>query len=792
MNKCLHCGLKTQEKDSEIDEESRGYFCCNGCKLAYSIINNFGLKSYYRTRELNSNEKLLKPEEDIQDVDMSGFAYKDKDGIFVLNLIVTGLHCASCIWLIESILNKQDDVLFARVNMTTRRLVIKWDGYITRGGELVSLISSLGYKLMPFDPDVIKEIDRREEKRLLLSMAVAGFAAGNVMLVSVSIWSSDKVIMGMATRDFFHWFSALIAIPAIIFAGRPFFHSALNVIKNKNTNMDVPISVAVIIATFMSLYETINHGEHIYFDSAIMLLFFLLIGRYLDIKAKGKARSTAHDLLCLMSGSVKISENGTHKVIAIKDVKEGMEVIISAGEKVPVDGVVINGDSEIDTSLITGETMPREIHNGDKVYTGNINISAPFTVRVNAHGENTLLAEIVKLMEHAEQGRAKYVFLADRIASYYTPVVHVLGVSAFLMWWLLLGLAWQPSLMIAVTVLIITCPCALGLAVPVVQIVASGALLKRGILLKSANALEKIEKVNHIIFDKTGTLTIGKPQLVNLDKIDEADFKLAASMASKSKHPLSQAITQAYTGKIDNYDVREISGNGLKYESLKLGKRDWVFAGEVLADEVTADDDMYESNKHEYMEIWLKKEDGKFVQFLFQDELRSDSKEVINNLQKQKYKLTILSGDRKQIVENIAKELKIDNYKYEVSPKEKYDYVEKLKSEGNNVLFVGDGLNDAPSLAAADVSISPSTAMDISQNTADIVFQSEGLKSIEDIIFVAKGSLNLVKQNFIIAFVYNLIAIPLAFSGFVTPMIAAIAMSGSSLVVILNSLRLNR
>jgi len=792
MNKCLHCGLKTQEvysnSEKASDTDSGDYFCCNGCKIAYNIINNFGLKSYYRTRELKSGEKILKPDENVQNVDMSAFSHKDKEGNFNLNLIVSGIHCASCIWLIESILNKQDGVLFARVNMTTRRLVIKWNGDIKNGDEFVGLINSLGYKLMPYDPEIIKEIDKKEEKRLLLSMAVAGFAAGNVMLVSVSIWSSDKIIMGMATRDFFHWFSALIAVPAIIFAGRPFFYSALSVLKSKNTNMDVPISVGVIIATIMSLYETVNHGEHIYFDSAIMLLFFLLIGRYLDIKAKGKARSTAHDLLYLMSGSVKINDNSIHRVIPLKDVKEGMEVIISAGEKIPVDGVVINGKSEIDTSLITGETIPREICEGDEIFTGNINISSPLTVRVKAHGENSLLAEIVKLMENAEQGRAKYVFLADKIAGYYTPVVHILGVAAFLMWWLLLGLDWQPSLMIAVTVLIITCPCALGLAVPVVQIVASGNLMKKGILLKSANALEKIEQVNHIIFDKTGTLTLGKPKLINIDNISEGDLRLAASLASKSKHPLSQAIMDIYNGKVDEYDdIIEFSGKGLQSSNCKLGKRNWVFEGEE-----NINDSIEESNKNEYMEIWLKNSSNEYAQFIFQDDLRADSNEVIGSLQKQNYALTILSGDRENIVKNTAKKLNIDDYKYEMSPKDKYKYVERLKSEGKVVLFIGDGLNDAPSLAAANVSISPSTAMDISQNTADIVFQGEGLKSVEDIIFVAKSSLNLVKQNFMIACVYNLIAIPIAFSGFVTPMIAAIAMSGSSLVVIVNSLRLTR
>ncbi|MCH2038397.1 MAG: cadmium-translocating P-type ATPase [Rickettsiales bacterium] len=752
---CLHCGAPVQQGQS---------FCCMGCQAAYDVLKGKAMSS-------NANQSLF-----------SAFATHNEDGSFTLITSVKGVHCASCIRLIENALNEQDDVISARVNMSTERLVISWQGTKERADALAAIVIKLGYQLKACDSSDEKQEKTSHERLLLRCIAVAGFAMGNLMMISVGLWSSDADVMGMATKDLFHLISAMIALPAVLYAGRPFFYSAWSVLKEGHTNMDVPISIAVTLASTMSIVEAVTQGEHVYFDSAVMLLFFLLIGRYLDVRAKGKARESASQLLSKLHGSATILEHGIKKVIPIREVREGMIVAVAVGDNMPVDGEVIQGESEVDKSLITGETLPQAVHIGDKVFAGTVNLSAPIQVKVSKASEDSLLTDIVKLMEKAEQGQARYVRLADRVARLYTPVVHLLGLITFLMWWLVMGLAWQPSLLIAITVLIITCPCALALAVPVVQVLASGRLMKAGILLKSGDALEKLAEITTVVFDKTGTLTLGHPQL-HEGQYQQDKMQMAASLATHSKHPLSQALCRAYEGALlELTHIEEIPGKGLQaqYEGkvIQLGSRAWC--GNDRNDNKT------------FLELWLAVDSVPVADFTFSDPLRDDAKKVIEKCQEAGLSTVLLSGDRAEAVEHMAHEIGLKEYHGLLSPTQKCSDIEQRKSQGERVLMVGDGLNDAPSLATAHVSISPSTAIDITQNTADIVLQGSKLMAVINAWLIAKRSNRLVKQNFMLAFVYNIIAIPLAVMGHVTPLIAAIAMSGSSLIVIGNSFRLHR
>jgi len=747
---CRHCG----------NASSGAEFCCEGCAAAYEAaeaVNAINPSNIYAS--------LARP------IDHETHQ---------LELIVEGMHCAACVRLIENALAANDDVLSARVNMTTERLTFSWHGTPERGAALAGQIIKLGYKLHDPGDNPAGDIAQNTEKQLLKAIAVAGFAAGNLMLLSIGLWSSTGETMGFATRDFFHWVSALIALPTVIYSGRPFFGSAYAALKERHTNMDVPISLAVILASLMSVSEAYRHGEYVYFDSAVMLLFFLLIGRYLDARAKGKARESASRLLSKLAGSATvITDDGVNRV-PIKDLKAGMRLLVAAGENIPADGTILKGETDVDLSLISGETMPNHAGVGSSTLAGTLNLTAPIEIGVTKASEQSLLSEIVRMMETAEQGAAKYVRLADRAASLYTPVVHILSAATFI-GWLAWGMPWQVSLLNAVTVLIITCPCALGLAVPVVQVLASGKLLKNGILLKSGDALERIAGVDTIVFDKTGTLTIGRPRLEG-GSYQPEDLKLAASMAVHSRHPLSVALTQSYNDALIKLDIQEHPGKGLSAivdgKNIKLGSRSWC-GRESADDHDTA-----------ALELWLSVDGNSLAQFKFADALRPDAAAVINAMNDKNIDIHLLSGDRMVIANRIAGELGIEKVIAETSPLEKCDYINRLKQEGRTVLMVGDGLNDAPALAAANVSMSPSSAVDITQNTADIVFQGEQLMPVLDTMLVAKKSNSLVRQNFALAIAYNIFAIPLAVFGYVTPMIAAAAMSGSSLVVILNAFRL--
>ena len=710
--------------------------------------------------------------------DLSGFA-ESKANSHTLTLVVEGMRCAACAWQIESELNRLDQVQ-ARVNLSTNRLVLQWQGSVDEGNALVAKAAALGFNFMPFEGDGRTQEDKKEEKYLLKCIAVAAFASGNIMLFSFALWTTSQAEMGIATRDLMQWASAIIALPAIIYSGRPYFYSAFNALSHLRTNMDVPISMAVLLATSMSLLETIRQGEYVYFDSSTMLLTLLLVGRYLDKKARGKARAAAQDMLAMLQGTATIVEKDTLRILPIRDLRPDMELLVAAGERIAADGIIITGVSEVDPSLITGETIPIAAKANDTLFAGMVNISAPLTLRVVAASQDSLLADIVKLMENSEQGQAKYVRVADKVAGYYTPVVHLLALVSFI-GWLCAGLVWQQALMIATTVLIITCPCALGLAVPVVQVVASGRLFRQGMMLKSGDALERLATINTIVFDKTGTLTLGKPMLANEPSIARTHLQLAASLAAKSQHPLARALSESWKKDILPLEVIEEPGHGLRSfyagKALRLGSRSWC------GDTYAAPDDA--------LEMWLNREGEAPIRFIFKDSLRLDAKETVEKLQK-KYTVILLSGDRESVACSIANALGIKDYAAGVTPAGKSERITQLIAQGHKVLMVGDGLNDAPSLAAATVSMSPSSAIDITQNAADIVFQGEKLAPIVTAITIAVASQKLVKQNFALSFFYNILSIPLAVTGQVTPLMAALAMSASSLMVILNALRLNK
>lgn len=704
------------------------------------------------------------------------FITTEPDGTHSLHVLVDGMHCPSCVAIIENALTKEAAVLAARLNLSTRRLRVAWKGAPELGDRWVAMINGMGYRAVPFDVDTAETAEKKEEKFLLRCLAVAGFSSGNLMLFSIPLWTSDAVEMGAATRTFFHWVQAAIAIPAIIYCGIPFYRSAWKALRAYKTNMDVPISVAVILATLMSLFETATFGSHSYFDSGVMLLFFLLIGRYLEARARGRARSAAHDLLQMMTGfATVVHDGGRQEVIPLADIREGMVLQVAAGEKIGADGVIISGASDIDTSLITGESQPRAVGMGAMLFAGTINMSAPLTMRVTKAGERSLLSEIIRLMEAAEQAQAKYVTIADQISGWYTPAVHALAAATFAGWMLWGHAPWQVALLYAATVLIITCPCALGLAVPVVQVLASGKLMRSGILLKSGSALERLATITCAVFDKTGTLTLGKATLTSVHSPE--CLRLAASLAARSRHPLSQAVCHAYTGELLPLEVREVPGCGLEAGGVRLGKRSW--ATELADDGGNA------------LELWLAEAGKPPVRFTFADQLREDAGRVVATLQAAGIQTLLLSGDRPEVTRDIAKELGISAFEGGLSPVEKTQKIAALKAGGAQVLMVGDGLNDAPSLSSASISMSPASAMDITQNAADIVFQGDRLQPVLTAWGIAKFSQILVKQNFALAILYNVIAIPMAVAGMVTPLIAAIAMSSSSLLVIANAMRLN-
>jgi P-type Cu2+ transporter len=793
MHTCLHCGLPVT---------AGARFCCSGCAGAHALIHELGLDAYYRRRTIDPSQPALKPVDAAADaLDLAPFisphgARSDK-GAASIELLVEGLHCAACVWLIESVLARQAGVVRARVNMTTRRLTLSWRPVDADPAALLDPVRRLGYCFVPFDARLLADAEAEGERFLLRAMAVAGFAFGNVMLLSIAVWAGHGEGMGPATRTLLHWLSALIALPAIAYAGRAFFRPAVAALRHGRTNMDVPISLGVILASAMSLHETIRGAEHTYFESAVGLLFFLLIGRYLDRRARGRARSSAGHLMMLNARAVTVvAADGTTRILAAAAVHPGAEVLVAAGERIPVDGRVAAGDSSLDTSLIDGESLPKPAAPGTAVFAGTVNLAAPLRITVGAVGDATLLAEITRLVEAAEQRRSRYVVIADRIARLYTPFVHATALLTFLGWWQGIGVPWQTALLHAIAVLIITCPCALALAVPVVQVLAVGRLLRRGILVKSGTALERIAAIDTVVFDKTGTLTEGRPQLLDAAGVPADVLARAAGLAAHSRHPLARALVRACEAAgqpvVAASGVREVAGQGMEggrngAAAMRLGRRGFVKGaetapfdnGDAVGDETAA-------------ELWFAEPGAAPVRLRFADRLRADAASVVAGLKAGGRRLALLSGDRAAVVAPLAATLGIADWQAELTPAGKVAAIGELGRAGRRVLMVGDGLNDAPALAAALASMSPATASDVSQTAADVVFQGDRLAPVAETLAVAVAAGRLARQNLILAFVYNAVTVPLAVLGLVTPLVAAIAMSSSSLVVTLNALRLNR
>ncbi|MET4202102.1 cation-translocating P-type ATPase [Bradyrhizobium sp. LA6.12] len=715
--------------------------------------------------------------------DFSHYVRAAGDGIKHIDLAVEGVHCAGCMTKIERGLSAIPDVTLARVNLTDRRVALEWKQGTLDPARFIDRLEELGYKAYPYETESAEATEVAESRFLLRCLGVAAFATMNVMMLSIPVWSGNVSDMLPEQRDFFHWLSALIALPAAAYAGQPFFRSAWRALSNKTTNMDVPISIGVCLALGMSVVETINHAEHAYFDAAIMLLTFLLVGRFLDQNMRRRTRAVAGNLAALKAETAaKFVGPDEISHVPVAAIHPGDIVLLRPGERCAVDGTVIEGRSEIDQSLITGETLYVTAEQGTAVYAGSMNISGTLRVRVSAASEATLLAEITRLLDNALQARSRYMRLADRASRLYAPVVHATALITIL-GWVIAGAGWHDAIVTGVAVLIITCPCALGLAIPTVQTVASGAMFKAGVLLNSGDAIERLAEADHVIFDKTGTLTLPDLEVMNAADIPADIFALAGRLALSSHHPVAAAVAQAAGARSPVIGAVEEAGQGVRAVvdgvELRLGRPSFCGA-EAMVGGATLDP--------EASIVAFSKGSEKFILSVRQG-LRPDAQAVIAALKARNIGIEILSGDREPAVIAAAHALGIAEWRAGVTPADKIARIEELKRRGAKVLMVGDGMNDAPSLAAAHVSMSPISAAHLSQATADLVFLGRPLAPSVAAIDSARKALHLMRQNLWLAIGYNVLAVPVAISGVVTPLIAAAAMSGSSILVMLNSLR---
>ncbi len=801
---CYHCGLAIApdvDLKIEINGEERA-MCCAGCLAVSQMIKEGGLSDYYQKRDalphspreatpLVLEELALFDHQHFQ----KNFVRAVDENLLEASLLLEGMTCAACLWLNERHLSRQKGVVKVEINYATRRARVKWNNKETQLSKILEAVSAIGYRAYPYDAAKNEQLNKKERQDALWRLWVAGFGMMQVMMYAFPIYIANGE-MPTEIENLMRWAGCLLTLPVVFYSAAPFFKNAYQDLKNLRLGMDVPVALGVGIAFSASLYALFTQSGEVYFDSVAMFVFFLLLGRFLEMTARQKASAGFESLTRLTPNFAhKILENGQMEECLVADLNVNDRVLIKPGEIIPADGVVLEGKSWVDESLLTGESVPVAKKEEDSLTAGALNRDSALLMRVEQLGENTKLSAIIRLMEHSALSKPKIVVLADKIAGFFVLGVLLLALGVFGFWW---GKNPDSALWVTVSVLVVTCPCALSLATPIALTVATHALAKEGVLTTHGHAIETLARATHFVFDKTGTLTRGELTLKSIlplkEKSPEECLKLAASLETASEHPFSKAFLNAVKNEnfalftVENFQncvgkgvVGKIAG-----KSYFLGKPE-----ENDFQNLNINDDFFQSTDSL---ILLKENEEALALFALGDVLREDALELMNALKKEGKEILLLTGDSKRVAQKIGTTLGLDekNIFAEQSPQEKHQKVEDLQKNGAVVAMFGDGINDAPVLAKAQVSIVMGESSALARTQADLILLHSKLFSVYRGKVKARRTLKIIRENLAWAFLYNLCALPLAMSGWVTPWMAGIGMSGSSLLVVLNSLRIGR
>jgi len=804
---CFHCGLPVPPQldlKLVIDGAERP-MCCHGCQAVAQAIIAAGHENFYRVRtEMAPTGQPLVPdflrESEIYDAAeiQKQYVHRGDGDLREVSLILEGITCAACIWLIEQTIAGLPGIEQVRVNYATQRALLCWDENRIKLSGILQAIRRIGYRALPYNPQQQQESQRRERRIQQRRLAVAGLFGMQVMMLSVSLYAGAWSGMEDSFEQFFRWISLGLTLPVVAYAALPFFGSALRDLKQGRVSMDLPVSVAILVAFVSSCLATVSGEGEVYFDSVVMFVFFLSASRYFEAMARQRCATSVEQLVqSLPLTATPLDRNGdAADAVPAATLAIGDRVLIRPGETVPADGIVAAGSSALDESLLSGESHPCDKHPGDPLLGGSINVTQPLQMEVSAVGTDTVMAEIQRTIERAQADKPPMARLADRVAARFISLVLLIVIAVAVYWWLHDAGRWFE---IALAVLIVSCPCALSLATPTAISATLGRMQASGLLVRRAIALEKLNQVTYVVFDKTGTLTRGQPvlhELLCLPPHDSAEcLGIAASIELQSAHPLARALRQAAgdTGIRDVGAVTSVAGGGLRAcidgVDHVIGNCEFIRAetgAEIppqWLDSIAAD---------AFTAVILARSNEVMALFSFVDELRDDALDTVESLRRRGKSLRLMTGDGTATARQVAEHTAIDNWSAQMSPQAKMDAVQALQAQGAVVLMVGDGINDAPVLAAADVSIAMAGASSLAKVNADIVLLRDHLGAVVELFDTAKRTRRVIRQNMGWALLYNFGAITAAAMGLVAPWLAALGMSLSSLLVVINAMRLTR
>ena len=791
---CDHCKLEFDEKvmiKDEADGETR-YFCCKGCQGIYHLLRSEGLDNFY---DKLGNNKLEPPKElndDLHKFDLEGFKKKyitEKNGFCEINLIIEGIHCSACVWLNEKVLHQTEGIVEASINYTNNKAKIVWDPDIIKLSEIIQKIRSIGYNGYPYDPKIQEEKANKARRDYYSRLLVAIFATMNIMWIAIAEYTGYFTGMRSDMKNVLNIAEFILATPTLFYTGWVYFKGAYFGLKNRFINMDVLVATGATLAYIYSIYAMVTGNGEVYFDSVTMIVTFVFVGKYLEVLSKKSAVDSIDTILGTIPTEVLVIHEKEKTLVPVEEIKEGDIIEIKPGDKVVIDGVIVSGEGNFDLSSLTGESEPVYKKEGDEVISGSVGLDSVIRYKATKEYAASMLCTIATLLDESIVKKPHIEKLADKISGYFSIVILSLSLITFLVWYFYIGSGFERALIVAISVIVIACPCALGLATPMATLIGIGVASKKGILFKEASFLESMAKSDTLVLDKTGTITEGKPKVIKFNKAEGFDINILYSLVNSSKHPISQAIVRYLEENYENIkeirlkDIKNIEARGI---SAKLDEKKVFGGNEKFMREMGLEFDKEHENT-----VFIFAIDNEIKAIIeLQDTPKEGAKEAIKKIKKMGLKTIMLTGDNEKVARKIAKEVGIDEVHYSLFPKDKADIVEKLQHQGKIVIMAGDGINDVLALSLSNVAISMGSGAEVSVEISDVVLLNDDIRALKDAIKLSKKVYLSIKENLALSAVYNSITIPLAMMGYVIPLVAALSMSLSSLLVVGNSYRI--